>query len=217
LAFLGHLDLVRLLARCFRRAQLPVAHTRGFSPKPRMTFSPALSLGIPSLGELLDVDIEAGLAASEVRERLASVCPEGIEIVECTIAAGPGLGKAITAFDLAIRPAPDGIAHDPPRLARICRNFLDKSTAPLQRDDRIIDARALVAELDVIEDAAKLCAALDWPDGPLLRARVRVTSKGSIKPIELVKALGVWGDRALIARLGLIIEVPAVVGSLAMS
>ena len=39
-AFLGHLDLVRLLARSFRRADLPLAMTRGFSPKPRITFGP---------------------------------------------------------------------------------------------------------------------------------------------------------------------------------
>src|SRR4029077_15867803 len=35
-AFLGHLDLVRLIARSFRRADLPLAMTRGFSPKPRL-------------------------------------------------------------------------------------------------------------------------------------------------------------------------------------
>src|SRR5262245_39920028 len=57
-AFLGHLDLVRLLARSFRRADLPLALTRGFSPKPRLVFSPALPLGVPSLGELVDVDLE---------------------------------------------------------------------------------------------------------------------------------------------------------------
>src|SRR5439155_18046724 len=57
-AFLGHLDLVRLLARSFRRADLPLAMTRGFSPKPRITFGPALGLGVPSLGEIMDVDLE---------------------------------------------------------------------------------------------------------------------------------------------------------------
>src|SRR5439155_6405281 len=55
-AFLGHLDLMRLLARALRRAELGLAVTRGYSPKPRMTFGPALSLGVPSLGELVDVD-----------------------------------------------------------------------------------------------------------------------------------------------------------------
>src|SRR6185369_6993740 len=101
-AFLGHLDLVRLLARSFRRADLPLAMTRGFSPKPRISFGPALGLGVPSLGELMDVDLEhapiglrtweAGegserveLAPDVVRERLASVCPPGIEIHDCRI------------------------------------------------------------------------------------------------------------------------------------
>src|SRR6185436_20133339 len=87
-AFLGHLDLARLLARSFRRADLPLAMTRGFSPTPRIAFGPALGLGIPSLGELVDVDLEhvvpgkrpweiddgetrVELAADDVRERLA--------------------------------------------------------------------------------------------------------------------------------------------------
>src|SRR6185436_18239191 len=100
-AFLGHLDLVRLLARSFRRADLPLAMTRGFSPKPRVSFGPALGLGVPSLGELMDVDLEhvapglrsweigdaarSELSPDEVRERLAAVCPPGIEIESCTI------------------------------------------------------------------------------------------------------------------------------------
>ncbi|HMG55939.1 MAG TPA: hypothetical protein VK601_20715, partial [Kofleriaceae bacterium] len=60
-------------------------------------------------------------------------------------------------------------------------------------------------------DAARsLCAALDWPDGPVLRARVRATADGSAKPSEVARALGVWGPddpraaHALVARLGVV-------------
>ncbi|HWU91264.1 MAG TPA: TIGR03960 family B12-binding radical SAM protein, partial [Kofleriaceae bacterium] len=153
-AFLGHLDLARLLARSFRRADLTPAMTRGFSPKPRLAFGPALGLGIPSLGELVDVDLEHAvlgcrpweapaeaarmeLPADEVRDRLAAVCPPGIEIQDCAIVrlaghpavlkGGPtdlGLGKLIEAVDLVIRPAPDGIAFDEARLGRIAAAFL---------------------------------------------------------------------------------------------
>jgi len=165
-AFLGHLDLVRLLARSFRRADLPLAMTRGFSPKPRISFGPALGLGIPSLGELVDIDLEhvpegmrswqasaeaprLELSADEVRDRLAAVCPPGIEIQECAIVrlAGhpvvvgpplrtpdPGLGKLIDAVDVLIRPAPDGIAYDAARLQRIAAAFLAKPTAPITRE-----------------------------------------------------------------------------------
>ncbi len=239
-AFLGHLDLVRLLARSFRRADLPLAVTRGFSPKPRMTFGPALGLGVPSLGELVDVDLEHAptglrtweatdehprveLAPDEVRERLASVCPPGIEIHGCAIvrlnghplAKKPdaGLGKLINAVDVVIKPAPDGITYDAARLERIAAAFLAKTSAPIARGDRTIDVRLLVSTVDVIsgEAAAKLCGALEWGDAPaVIRARVSATSEGSAKPSELARALGIWGaddpraEHALVARLGVV-------------
>jgi radical SAM family uncharacterized protein/radical SAM-linked protein len=241
-AFLGHLDLMRLLARSFRRADLPLAVTRGFSPKPRISFGPALGLGVSSLGELMDVDLEhvvpgrrsweigdaarSELSADEVRERLAAVCPPGIEIQSCAIVrlAGhalapaapakpdPGLGKLIDAVDIVIQPAPDGIAHDAARLERLAAALLARPSATVARGDKLIDVRALVLEVGVIADEAalKLCAALDWANGPLLRVRVRATAEGSAKPSEIAKALGVWGaedlraQHALVARLGVV-------------
>ncbi|MEJ7601042.1 MAG: TIGR03936 family radical SAM-associated protein, partial [Kofleriaceae bacterium] len=253
-AFLGHLDLGRLLARSFRRADLSLAMTRGFSPKPRISFGPALGLGIPSLGELVDVDLEhvptgkrsweaseadprVELSADEVRERLLTVCPPGIEIQDCSIVrlnghplvisnqvkAERGLGKLIDAFDLLIRPAPDGMVFDAARLLRLATAFMARSSVEIARTaktketkaprpERSIDIRPLVTELDVIEgDAAlRLAAALDWPAGALLRVRVRATAEGSAKPPEIARALGVWGsddlcgEHALVARLGLV-------------
>ena len=56
----------------------------------------------------------------------------------------------------------------------------------------------------------KLCAALDWPAGPLLRARVSATADGSAKPSEIAQALGVWGtddprgEHARVARLSVV-------------
>lgn len=231
-AFLGHLDLVRLLARCFRRAELPLAMTRGFSPKPRMTFGPALGLGIPALAELVDVDLlhdDSGeLVADDVKQRLAAACPPGIELADCSIVrlnghplvvAGScrpelGLGKWVDAIDLAIRPAPDGIAHDRARLERIAAALVARSTAPVARGDRTIDVRAHLIDAGVIDGAAAsaICAALDWADGPLLTARLRASSEGSAKASEVARAFGVWGSddprahHALVARLGLVSE-----------
>jgi radical SAM family uncharacterized protein/radical SAM-linked protein len=238
-AFLGHLDLIRLLARSFRRADLPLAVTRGFSPKPRISFGPALGLGVPSLGELMDVDLEhvvrgkrsweigdaarTELAADEVLERLAAVCPPGIELASCAIvrlaghpAAGAapeaGLGKLIDAVDLVIQPAPDGMAYDAARLGRIAHALLARPEARIARGDKSIDVRALVVDVHVIADEAarRLCAALDWPDAALFGVRVRATADGSAKPAEVAKALGVWGPddvrarHALVARLGVV-------------
>jgi len=226
-AFLGHLDLARLLARSFRRAELPLAVSRGFSPKPRLAFGPALGLGVPSLAELVDVDLEFAaaegpLAPEVVAARLGAVVPEGITILEVApVPAGDrGLGKRVVAWDLLIQPAPDGIAYDAARLDRIAQAFLARDraivTRPGKQDGkqppREIDVRGLVESLDVAagEVATRLCAALDWPDTPLLRARIRSSAEGSAKPSEVARALGVWGPEdlrarhALLARLGLV-------------
>jgi radical SAM-linked protein len=222
---------MRLLARTLRRADLPLAVTRGYSPKPRMTFSPALSLGVPSLGEYVEMDLEHGpahgttaaLTAAEVQARLGAVCPAGIEIVACEIVppGAPGLGRLIVASDLAILPAPDGMAFDGARVARIARAFMAQPEVVIARGDKQIDVRGFVETVDVIEGdaAAKLCGALDWPVGAaLFRVRVKLSALGSAKPIEVAKALGVHGPddpratHALIARLGLVGVEPVAVG-----
>ncbi|HVK73618.1 MAG TPA: TIGR03960 family B12-binding radical SAM protein [Kofleriaceae bacterium] len=216
-AFLGHLDIGRLLARCFRRAQLPLAMSRGFSPKPRITFGPALSLGVPSFAEVIDVDLEhvggQALAADEVAARLGAVCPDGLTILEVSLVAPgtPGLGKAVTGYDLLVRPAPDGMRFDEARLGRIAAAFWDRAEAVVMREAKAVDVRALCDDIGVVDgDAAtRLCAALGWEPGPLLRVRIKVSAAGSAKPVEVARALGVWGaddpraSHALVARLGL--------------
>jgi radical SAM family uncharacterized protein len=254
-AFLGHLDLGRLLARVFRRADLALAMSRGFSPKPRISFGPALGLGVPSLGEVIDVDLEhapqvggrfvrsfsapddaprAEVPAAEVEARLRCVCPEGVVIagVELLPPGSPGLGRVIAAVDLLVRPAPDGIMFDGARVQRLADRFLSAERVVVQRPGkhgtreagREIDVRALVQALEVVQgDAARaLCEALDWPaSAALLRARVKATAEGSVRPVELARALGVWGaddpraEHALLARAAVVISPPEVAPTLA--
>jgi radical SAM family uncharacterized protein/radical SAM-linked protein len=214
-AFLGHLDTGRMLARMFRRAGVTLAYSRGFHPKPLVQFSPALSLGVPSLGEQLEVsmDAAASIPAAELLERLREVSPEGIVFASAheLPAQSPRMGKLITACDLVIAPAPDGIAHDAARLGRVAAAFLAQPQVLVTRDEREIDVRGYVQTVDVLDGqaAARLCQALDWPEAPaLLQVRVHVTPQGSAKPVEVARALGVWGaldpraPHALVARLG---------------
>jgi radical SAM family uncharacterized protein/radical SAM-linked protein len=59
IAFSSHLDMVRLLPRIFRRAELPLFYSEGYHPKPVMTFGPSLPLGTASYDELLDLKLRA--------------------------------------------------------------------------------------------------------------------------------------------------------------
>ena len=62
-ALLGHLDLIRALPRVMRRIEVPIAYSQGFHPKPDLTFSPALSLGVLSLSEFVDMKLLCDLGS----------------------------------------------------------------------------------------------------------------------------------------------------------
>jgi hypothetical protein len=57
LAYISHRDLLSFLMRVLRKASVPVAMSRGFTPKPRVTFGPALSLGVKASNEPVDVEL----------------------------------------------------------------------------------------------------------------------------------------------------------------
>jgi radical SAM family uncharacterized protein/radical SAM-linked protein len=78
MAFLSHLDLIRALPRSFRRLDVPLFYTSGFHPKPDMTFSPALSLGVASLSEILDVKLTVDVDPRELARELTRVSPRGL-------------------------------------------------------------------------------------------------------------------------------------------
>ncbi|MGE0789605.1 MAG: TIGR03960 family B12-binding radical SAM protein [Sandaracinaceae bacterium] len=90
-AYRGHLDLIRVLPRIFRRVGMPLYYSQGFHPKPQMVFAPALSLGIASLAEYVDVTLDDGVPFSldGLCERLNAVSEDGIRF-RAAVRLGPG-------------------------------------------------------------------------------------------------------------------------------
>ena len=58
--FIGHLDVLRTFQKIFRRADVPMVYSKGFSPHPVMSFALPLGLGLSSEGEYLDAAVEDG-------------------------------------------------------------------------------------------------------------------------------------------------------------
>ncbi len=86
-AYRGHLDLVKVLPRIFRRVGMPLYYSAGFHPKPEMTFAPALSLGIASLDEYVDVKIDADVPfdLADLPARLNAVSELGLEFTDAIV------------------------------------------------------------------------------------------------------------------------------------
>lgn len=99
--FTSHRDLARIWERVLRRAELPVARSEGFSPRPKLHFGLALSTGHESLAEYLDVDLVEGTEVdlTTLPERLTDVLPRGLAVTAVgPVAPGtPSLQHAVIA------------------------------------------------------------------------------------------------------------------------
>jgi radical SAM-linked protein len=71
---------MRLFERALRRAQVPVAVSEGFNPRPRMSFPMALSVGFTGRNEVADLSLHRWMRPDEIRARLQAELPNGIQI-----------------------------------------------------------------------------------------------------------------------------------------
>ena len=79
--FIGHLELVNIFVRAFRRSQIVMHHSGGFHPMPKIVFGNTLPLGMESLDETFFVSILSSIHPKDVIAQLNRHLPEGITIL----------------------------------------------------------------------------------------------------------------------------------------
>ena len=204
-AFLAHLDLVRHLPRAFRRAGLEIFYSKGFHPKPGLSFGPALGLGIPSLGEYLDVKLVDKVTPDEILNRLRTVSPPGIEFLAAAalVEGDLALGRVLTESHFAVR-LPEGLSAS-------AAEELWKSGVPLmatrrersdsRRPDRgnTSDVRKSIVFAKVAGEGTwrLLAHKLGWGEAAkdqVLEFGLVVSALGSARPVEVIEAF--FGEAA---------------------
>ncbi len=175
--YLSHLDLMRTFQRAFIRAGIPVKHTEGFNPHPHISIVLPLQLGMESVCERLDAEIEG--ACPDMAERLNRVLPEGLRITE---AAGQVMKPGEAGFArYAVELQYDGAADTAEKAARL-EGFLKSGPIIISKKTK----RGL-AELDIrphITDTALEAEAF----------RIRLTAlfsalEPAVNPSDLISAL----------------------------
>jgi len=79
--YISHLDLIRLFQRCFTRAGLMLKHSQGFSPKPYVAIALPLSVGMHSVCEIMDFELENDVPVpDDLADRLNRTLPRGIVV-----------------------------------------------------------------------------------------------------------------------------------------
>jgi radical SAM-linked protein len=79
MTFLGHLEMVEVIKKAFRKSRLPVTYSRGFHPQLKLSFLSALPLGQESLSELMIVTLTESRSPEAIK--LSLKLPSGLDIL----------------------------------------------------------------------------------------------------------------------------------------
>ena len=148
--FTSHRDAARLWERALRKAQLPVAATEGFTPRPKISFGLALPTGAESIAEYVDVELREDAPDVDLESlpgRLSSALPNGFDVlvVDVREPGAASLQEAVTSCTWELwGPGIDGDAH-----LHACR-LLDADVLELDRERKgkrsVDDVRPMILE-----------------------------------------------------------------------
>ena len=83
--YISHLDLSGVMQRAIRRTKLPVWYTEGYNPRMYTQFMLPLSLGQEGIREAMDFRLLEEIPHSEVTDRINSMLPLDIRIIETAV------------------------------------------------------------------------------------------------------------------------------------
>jgi radical SAM-linked protein len=92
------------MERAFRIAELPLAFSEGFSPRPKVSFGLALSTGHESRAEYLDFVLRHDVDLDDVTIGLTAALPHGLTVtgVAPLVDGAPALQEAVTAVKWSV-------------------------------------------------------------------------------------------------------------------
>ena len=187
--FTSHRDVARIWERALRRVGLAMAYSRGFSPRPKLSFGLALSTGPESEAEFLELELadeEGGPAdwsterGSDLAERLTGALPTGLDVVAVApTEKGDSLQQAVTSCTWSIEV--DGVGME--EMNAWVADLLSREEIVVERERKgkpvVEDLRPHVLALDVTgttETGVRLLADLG-------------TQPRALRPTELLAAL----------------------------
>lgn len=179
--FISHLDTMRAIKRALSRAGVPIAFSKGFNPRPKISMGPPLSVGYESRCELADIVLSRSLSPRALHERLGASMPQGLDLIETERVASPSqpLSRASSLCYMVELPEENIFDDAPSRL----RGFTDKESVRVERvrgnENKLVDVKQFVTDMELVTEA----------DSRWLRVEISLSGRGTCSPTEVAEAV----------------------------
>lgn len=184
--FLSHLEMVDTLLQAFRRAGVEIALSYGFRPKPRVRMAMPRPVGVEAWNEIMEVELSNSIDPDQFAFQLQPTLPLGVTLhgVDAISHEEANATRRVrgAVFRLVMT---DLINVD--AICAAAQSIRAASDVPVERrtpkQHKIVNVRSFVEDI----------AATPIAGGVMVRYFARLTTEGSVRPDEVVRALTLHG------------------------
>ncbi len=171
LRFLSHLDLMTLFQRATARAGVPLAFSHGFNPHPKISFGPALPVGMESESEYLDMETDPLIDLLTITKSLNQALPQGIRILEARIIPrkAPSLSGSISRYVYAVE-VPGSCSRN---LADRVKKFVERASVTVERKGKQKDIKPAIESVSPVLSTDGAVLEVTLQDREEARARIQ--------------------------------------------
>jgi len=203
--FLSHLEVSSALTRAVKRSGLALRYSEGFHPHPKISFPFATAVGMESLEEFADLQLEGGIDdVGEAADRINAALPRGLEVrrIERLESGEAAVAKLVRGFRYRVSLPPGCVAGDlEDRIAR----FLAAPSVIVEREGREgpsrKDVRPFVEGIALDRSAGVLEMGLRFADGKTARP-AEILGRALGLDDEMLRGLRIVKTRTILARDG---------------
>lgn len=179
--YISHLDLLRVWERALRRAGVPLFHSKGYNPRPKISVAAPLAVGVTGQREVLDVVLDRPLAPLDFATAVKRQLPAGLSLLEVeeVYSTLPSLQTQVRSADYEA--TVEGTAETANIEDRLTA-LLDSESLPRKRRNKEYDLRPLVEDLWLEEEEEE--------GQYTLGMRLRTGEGGTGRPDEVLAELG---------------------------
>lgn len=203
--FIGHLDVMRYFQKAFRRADIHMSYSQGFSPHQLMSFTSPLGIGLSSDAEYLDIVLEDSDESAVMVEKINEVMNDEIKVLgftELEEDTKPSMATlAACDYMIAVKPDREGAFADGILTEDIIQGFLSRDKIEIvkktKRSEKLVDIKDniyhIATDLKSFSsltgtEYGKLCIDTDYYK-PLLFCQLTAGSIVNIKPELVMEAI----------------------------
>jgi radical SAM-linked protein len=190
--FLSHLEVSSALTRAVKRSGLTLRYSEGFHPHPKVSFAFATAVGMESLEEFADLQVEDRLIdAAALTARINAALPDGLAVrrISRPAAGDSSLAKLVRGFRYRIVLPPGDCTEG---LRERIAGLLARSSFVVEREGKEKttrkDVRPYVEGIALDRETGKLEMTLRFSEGRTVRPAEILTHALGIDPDTVRRA-----------------------------